>query len=319
MDGNESATVYVIVLNYNGAEETLECLKSLKELNYLNYKVIVVDNCSTDDSLAKITEWLSDVGFDQRQPGTNEPSLKKFILIANSENRGYAAGNNVGIRYAMAQSDFKYVWILNHDTVIDKESLGALIERVEVDHKIGLCGSLILNYDKKDVAQLEAGGRFNPLLGTTKHIGENLRIDKLLNRETVENRINYISGASVLATKNFLNEIGLMDERYFLFYEEVDWALRLRGRFKLGYAPQSIVYHKGSVSYQSRETGELADYYMVRNRILITTKFFPYYLPSVYIGIMFVTLPKRLVSGRYKKFWRGFRLILTAGRSKYLA
>src|SRR5699024_6413658 len=117
--------VFIIVLNWNGWKDTNECIRSLEKLDYPNFHIIVVDNASTDDSVNKI---------QVQYPGV--------FILRTAENKGYAGGNNEGIRYAMANGA-DYIWILNNDTVVELGALWPLVEKMEKNSKIGICGSLL--------------------------------------------------------------------------------------------------------------------------------------------------------------------------------
>ncbi|EFD8911375.1 glycosyltransferase, partial [Escherichia coli] len=147
--------IYIVVLNWNGAIDTINCVKSLMNLNYDDYKIIVVDNCSTDNSYDSIKENLNalyitgksfiEVKYEDRskyQTFEND----KIILIQSPKNNGYASGNNIGIELALNQEDMKYVWVLNNDTEVDKEALTHLISKCDSDKNIGICGSRLVYF-----------------------------------------------------------------------------------------------------------------------------------------------------------------------------
>ncbi len=320
MEPITSDKTYIILLNYNGPSDTIECLKSLTKLTYPNYRVIIVDNNSSDTSLKDIENWFvgQNIKFDTVSSSEKLHSNSKYVLMTSSTNAGFAAGNNIGLRYAMSQDDFTYAWILNNDTIVEPESLSALIRRTKQDSEIGLCGSLVYDDLEHSRTQFQAGGRYNPVFGTTKFIGDGLTPDNLIPQGEVEKALDYISGASILVTKNFLTKIGLLNEKYFLFFEEIDWSARNNYKFKLAYAQESVIFHKGgSTTHDSGKISPMADFYAVRSRILVTAKYFPYYLPTVYLGILVVTIPKRLLKLQFNRCWQSLRLLLTVGHSSF--
>ena len=167
-------SVAVIILNWNGWEDTVECLESLYQINYPNYQVILVDNASQDDSIQKIKEYCQGTLKPQstfytyntkNKPikttqhteqetemfkGDSEEELAVgtgLMIIENSENRGFAEGNNVGIRFALKAFDQDYTLLLNNDTVVDENFLTELVDVAEADPKIGVLGSKIYYYD----------------------------------------------------------------------------------------------------------------------------------------------------------------------------
>lgn len=312
--------IYIIILNWNGWRDTIECFESVFRNNYKNYQVIVCDNDSHDGSLEYIKKWaegeleifiqednpLRHLAFPPvRKPieyveyereeaeagGRPEDSNAQLILIQTGGNLGFAGGNNVGLRYALARDDFDYVWLLNNDTVIDPNALSALVARMQVKPSAGMCGSTLLYYDNPDIIQALGGATYNKWLARPRHIGafkkkNNISIDQ----EKVESKMDYVVGASMLVSKDFLKDIGLMNEEYFLYFEEIDWATRARGKYSMAYAPRSVVYHKegSSISSGSTNKSRLADYYGIINRIIFTRKYYKYALPVVYIGFLIV-------------------------------
>jgi len=273
--------VYIVVLNWNGWEDTIECLASLLKLNYSNFQIVVIDNGSTDESVEKIKAWIAG---------------KNIVLIETKQNLGYAGGNNIGLRYAIDQGDFGYAWILNNDTTVDPKALGHMVERMKGDSKIGICGSVILDYDERTKISGLIGS-YDRWLGQAfcRRMNDVYDLKNIKEYKKLERKMDYVPGASMLVSKEFLNDIGLMCEDYFLFFEEIDWATRAKKKYTLALALESIVYHKSSVSIKKKEQEMSAqkkgfnlmhDRYVTRNRLLFTAKFFPYALPLVYISIL---------------------------------
>lgn len=270
MEFSESPRVFIIILNWNGWQDTLECLDSIEELDYPNFEVVIVDNASTDESVREIKD---------KYPGV--------VLLESTSNLGYAGGNNIGIRYAV-QHHADYVWILNNDTVVDESALTSLVDKMENDPSIGICGSRIIYYHKRDTIQVLAGGSYNKWLGLTTNFGQLQHIDADFDVEQIEENLDFIIGASMLVSRLFIEKIGLISEDYFLYYEEIDWGIRAKGNFKLGFAPSSIVYHKegastGATNRNKENKSELSDYYLIKNRLKLTYKFYPYLLPFNYL------------------------------------
>jgi GT2 family glycosyltransferase len=331
--------VYIILVNYNGWKDTIECLESVYRINYCNYQVIVVDNNSNDDSLLHIKEWAKGnlnvysgannnlqpftfppitkpVTFDEYvynksffKP-TSPDSNNSLILIQSTENKGFAAGNNIAISFAFKQGDFKYAWLLNNDTVIKKDSLTVLVEKAEAKEsygkKIGIIASKLLYYSNPDTIQA-VGGKFNKWFAVGGHIGAFHKDDGSYDQEEI--KLDYAVGASMLVSKRFIEEVGYMCEDYFLYYEEMDWSERGRKiGFETIYCYKSTVFHKEGASIGSGHTklkSELSDIYSIKNRFKFTRKFFPGYLPTVYAGLALVVI-NRL---RRKQFSRVFQIL----------
>lgn len=318
----DSEKVYIIILNWNGWKDTIECLESVFRNSYVNFKVIVCDNASVDDSLDNIRKWAdgkleANISEDDRISIHTTPPVSKpisyvqytreqaeqggvniedppLVLIQTGENLGFAGGNNIGIRYALTRNDFEYIWLLNNDTVIDGSALTNLVNRMHERSGTGICGSTLLYYNEPMKVQALGGAHYNKWLGIPKHTGIHMSYSKLVNQTIIEKKMDYVIGASMLISKSFINDIGLMCEDYFLYYEEIDWATRAKGKYVLSYASNSIVYHKEGASMGSssdpKNRSILADYYSVKNRILFSRKYYKYTLFTVYVGLIIVII-----------------------------
>jgi GT2 family glycosyltransferase len=330
--------VYIILVNYNGWRDTIECLESVLRLNYPNFQVVVVDNSSFDNSLMYIKEWANgniNVYINKSNnlqplsfPPVNKPVVfscyehsntllsknitdkldNPLILIQSKANNGFAAGNNIGISYALLQNDFKYIWLLNNDTVVDINALTALIDKAKScktkEQKVGIISSKLLYYNKPNIIQ-GIGGKFNKWFAVSKHVASFSLDNGSYDLEEVD--IDYAIGASMLVSKEFVMDVGLMCEDYFLYYEEMDWSERGRAKgYKTSYCYQSRVYHKEGATIGSghdKSKSELSDIYSIKNRFKFTNKFYPAFLPTVYLGLVIVVLNrlKRNQFGRILK------------------
>jgi GT2 family glycosyltransferase len=309
--------VYIIIVNWNGWQDTLECLESVFRSDYPHYRVIVCDNGSTDDSLEMIKSWAEGT-FKTPIPSSEElnhlthpPTAKPIdlavfsrsvaeagggdenpplLLIRNDTNLGFAGGNNVGLRYALSRDDFAYAWLLNNDTVVTPGALSALVRRMEEKPGAGMCGSTLLYYDHPAISQGLGGAVYNRWTGTNRHIGVLQPFDPCRAVDEVERKMDYVIGASMFVSKTMIKDTGLMCEDYFLYFEELDWALRARGQYTLAYAADSIVYHKegrsAGTSFDVAQRGRQFDYYLTRNKLLVTRRFFPTALPTVCLGLI---------------------------------
>jgi GT2 family glycosyltransferase len=317
--------VYVILLNWNGWRDTIECLESVFRLDHPRVTVIVCDNASSDESIEKIEDWASgriaasyssaDLAHLVVPPipkpipfislpasGAGAVNLTpdiRLVLIQTGANLGFSGGNNVGIRYALSRGDCDYVWLLNNDTVVEPNSLSAMVEMAEEDTKLGICGSQLRSFDSPHEIQTMGGrryfrwsGRTSPLRGLmTPHVS------------TAPGGPDYIEGASMLIRRECLEAVGLLDEGYFLYFEELDLAARAQRFFHLGYSPASIVYHKEGASIGSAtvraQRSALSDFYQARNRIVFTRRHHPWFLPSVFAATG-LSVVHRLMIGRLR-------------------
>ena len=318
--------VQVILVNWNGWRDALECLESLLLLDYPDFGVVVCDNGSTDDSLERIRAWALRKGLifatylrSEAETG-GDPTVRPWLALVDvGENLGFAGGNNVGLRYALA-GGAEFCWLLNNDTGVEPEALAHLVARMKQDPEIGICGASIRFHHDPDRIQALGGGHYHRWLGLPWHYGRFTRwshSSKL--QRLAESRMNYVEGASMLVSREFLLQIGLMGEEYFLFLEEADWAHRARGRFTLGYAPRSIVYHKvggsiGTSSHPGRKSF-ICDFYNVRNRILFARRYHPVTLPTIYL-VLLGELVLRLLCGRLDRIVMILVLMLNGGKSR---
>ena len=312
--------VYIVILNWNGWADTLECLESVFRNDHPDYRVIVCDNNSQDNSLEYIKAWseglldvlapvdnslrnysfppvnkpISYTEYDRIEAeagGKNNKKDERLVLISNKKNLGFAGGNNVGIRYALARGDFDYIWLLNNDTVVKPDALSHMVHRMQEKPDAGTCGSTLVYYHKTGNLQALGGAAYNKWLALTKHIGMFQPPAHPVDLHRVERKLDYIIGASMLISKDFLRDVGLMSEDYFLYCEEIDWAVRGKKRFSLAYAPQSVVYHKegatsGGSALKPKEKSLTTEYHTVRSRLLFTKKYFPWCYPTVALGMM---------------------------------
>jgi GT2 family glycosyltransferase len=219
--------VYVIVLSWNGKNDTLECLASLQQLTYQNARIVVVDNASCDGTVDAIH-----LAFPNAE------------LIVNASNLRFAEGNNVGIRWSLERRA-EYVLLLNNDTVVDPEFLSHLVEAAENKEQIGIAGPKIYYFDDQKRIWF-AGGLIKWWRGRVTHIGirevDNGRYDTT----TV---VDYITGCCMLIKRNVIETIGMLDEQYYIYGEDVDLCIRAsRSGYKSVYVPSSRVWHKLSAS-----------------------------------------------------------------------
>ena len=243
----------IILLNWNGKENTIKCLESLKTLNYPNYETIIVDNASSDDSVEVISHKF--------------PSV---ILITNQKNLGFAEGNNTGIRYAL-ERETDYVFLLNNDAIVDEETVTELVQTAESDNKIGILGSKIYFYHTPERIQ-SAGAHIDVKTGRMlyPHYGKRVRA---ANGKAVD--VDAVSGTAMMVKRELIEKVGMLDPTFFCYFEDTDWCIRAR---KAGYrvviVPMSKIWHKGGVSTGGGAT-PTSIYYSVRNHLLVMNKNYP--------------------------------------------
>ncbi len=275
-----SAKVTVVLLIWNEWHHTSLCLSSLEHLDYPNFDVVVVDNGSTDDSVARIRETF--------------PWAK---VIENGKNLGFSGGCNVGIEYAQQQgSDF--IWLLNNDTTVDPGALRAMVEKAQTNPRIGAVGSVIYFMDEPTRLQCWGGGYVNFWLGRSGHFLQEVDDDK----------VEFITGCSLLLSRAAIEEIGALEERFFMYWEDADICFRLRrAGWLLAVAANSKVWHKG---YTSMGKAKASAY---RHFSDSAAHFFSKYAPvpkfSIWVGFA-TRIAKRIVVGDWEKLratWAGMR------------
>lgn len=219
-------SVFCIVLNWNNWQDTSECLASLAQVEYDNLSVIVVDNCSSNDSVARLRALYPDIS-----------------LIKTQRNLGFAGGNNVGIREALKRAP-DYIWLLNNDAIPQKDALAALVSKAEANRRLGGVGSVLM-YPHTDETQAWGGGKINIWTGRTRHA----------HSPHSDEWFDYITAASILIRRDAIEDVGLLDEGFFLYWEDTDYSYRLRkAGWQLGVAASSIVIHKENASTRGQRS-----------------------------------------------------------------
>lgn len=239
--------VAVIVLTYNGVDDTLACLRSLEAQDYPagRRELVIVDNASSDGT-----------------PAAVRAAFPAATVIENGANLGFAAGNNVGLRYALAQG-FDYALLLNNDTEAPPDFLSQLLGAAAAEPDIGAAGPLILYHERPDLIW-SAGGEIDRERGTSRMrgIGE---IDR--GQYAAPAEVDFITGCALLVSRAAMERAGLLDERFFMYYEETEWCVRIaRAGLRVVHLPQARLLHKIPVA--DRVDRPYVAYYMTRNRLL---------------------------------------------------
>jgi GT2 family glycosyltransferase len=220
-EASRGPRVGCIVLNWNGWQDTIACLAAIEALDYGHRFVIVVDNGSTDQSVARIQE---------AYPGIQ--------LLRAERNLGFGGGVNVGIRAAL-QAGAEFIWLLNNDTRPAPAALGTLVRKALAQPRLGAIGSVLMYMNDETKVQAWGGGRVNCWLGRATH-AKTAREDGWF---------HFLTAASLLLRREALEKTGLFDERFFLYWEDTDLSFRLRAAgWGLGVAADSVVLHKVSAS-----------------------------------------------------------------------
>jgi len=275
--------VFIIILNWNGRDDTLECLKSLKNNDYPNYEVVIIDNGSKD----KFS--ISD---------------SKIKVIYNKKNLGFSKGNNIGIKYAL-ENNADYILLLNNDTIVSNNFLSKIVKVAESNNNYGIIGPKIYFPDSKRI--WFAGGKINWLYNKGTMRGFNEIDHGQYNKPEIQ-ETDYITCCCALIKKEVIEKIGLIPEEYFLYYEDTDWSLKAQKQgYRCVFVPSAIIWHKGSKSSIAESSSYI--YYHIRNGLILAKKYAPWYIkPFIYIDIAwrtkkqilkYIFIPKKRIWAKY--------------------
>lgn len=261
--------IFIVIVNYNGEKDTVDCLESLEKINKKSFEIytVIVDNNSKNPI------------------SISEKDFKNLNLkiIFSKENLGFSGGNNLGINYAL-ENEADYVLLLNNDTLVKVDFLQKLFEFAEGNKNAGLVVPKIyfakgyeFHKDRYKNAELGkvfwyAGGRMD----WKNVIGHHIGVDEVDTGQYEEvKETDFASGCCVLIKKEVFEKVGLLDEKYFLYYEDSDFSESAkRAGFEIYYLPTSVIWHKNAGS-TGGSGSELQDYYITRNRLLFGNRFAP--------------------------------------------
>ncbi len=284
--------IAIIILNYNNAPDTISCVESVLTAKYSNdHCIIVVDNCSSDDSYEKIKKHFSNV---IKETNCDTLALPRLSIIKSVSNKGYAAGNNIGLRRALKDSSIQYFWILNNDTELHQDCIWEIDQYLTTKPaNEGVTATLLALFDNRDKLQL-LGAKYYPYLGMSKPYfmdHELYSIDAKKIKETLP-KIDYLIGASLIFTRSILEDVGLFNEAFFLYMEELDYITRAKKRnWKIGISERALVYHKvggttkGGKS-RNKARSPFLEYHQCRSKLIYTKTFYPFYYPAVFIMLV---------------------------------
>lgn len=320
---------YVVLLNWRGWRDTIACLETLLASSGVPIRVVVCDNASGDGSLEHIAAWAQGLAtaevpgdprlarlFGKRERAPHWQQIDRadaetgrfdrdadLVLVDNGANLGFAAGNNVGLRLALSQDDMDCVWLLNNDTLVEPDCLLQMRRKLAAAGDRAVCGSVIHFFDKPEIIQALGGNRFNHHTGVAaRSEGRFLHEADMPCTDSVARQLDYVSGCSMLLPRAFLEEVGLLGEDYFLYYEEIDWFTRNAGRFPIAIARSARLYHRegsaiGSPGWQ-RAASSFSDGHMYRSRLIFMRKYHARWLPLCYLAVA-AEAGKQALRGRY--------------------
>ncbi len=272
--------VSIITVNYNGYKDTCEMIESLRQHETCPYEVIVVDNASRGNDAALLQQ-------------KNYPDV---TVVASSDNLGFAGGSNLGTQHAKGE----YILYLNNDIVIDRPFLDALVGRMNASPKVGLVSGKILYEHHRTIIQYAGYTQLTRIRMKSHQIGQG---EEDLGQHDQASVTGSAHGACMLTSRHIIEEVGLMTDIYFLFYEELDWSFRIQqAGYELWYEPAAVVYHKEGMSI--RKNSPLRNYYLSRNRLIYTRRNgqgFEKTLSLLYLT--FLTYPVNILRSVASAYW----------------
>ena len=247
----ETPLVYIIVVNWNSRDVTLECLQSLKAVSYANYRIVIVDNASADGSAVAFRRGYPDV-----------------MVLEMSENLRFAGGTNAGFRYGLEQGGELFL-LLNNDTTVAPDFLSTMVVRMLSDRTIGMISPKIYYHDDPTRIWF-AGGEISMWTGTMRHIG--IREPDHGQYDT-SHKIGYATGCCILTKREVVEHVGMLDESFHMYGEDADWSERTRrAGYSIIYEPKARIWHRLSGS-----VGGHLSWYKMMNKFLGNLRFFARY------------------------------------------
>jgi len=295
--------VHILLVNFNGWRDTIECLDSIFALDYPDFSVIICDCASSDGSLDRIDAWRRDdptvrrASIDETDIGRAAPPGTNLTIIRLAANRGFTGGNNAGLRHLLATNADGMVWLLNNDTIIAPDSLSEMVRCAVDDPTVGAVGATLLEYKDREMIQTAAGGTISRWTGMASAAFPGApRSSARALRPT----FNYICGGCLLIPLPVLRRVGLFDERFFIYTEDADLSLRIAaGGRKLAYSAGAEVWHKGGATMVGGSP--FHDFHNVRSSLLFAHKYNRRGFPaSLAYSVYRCVLPK-VVRGQWRR------------------
>lgn len=263
--------VSVIAVNYNTAEHTIEMVESVRKSDYPNLQIVVVDNCSDQEDVAKLQ------ALDEQ-----------MVLICNEENLGFSGGNNCGLRYAL-EHGARYAVLLNNDTTIEPGAISTMVDCLESGKADVVCPKIVSYFDHGEIGY--AGGDLVDYKGAVWIRGIRERDNGQHDREMP---ITFASGCCVMTDMDSWQQVGLLDEHYFLYFEDTALSAKFcKAGKRMLYTHHAVVYHKESVS--ARKLSDNYQYYFCRNRLLYTKENIAFPMRLVAYGYTALYILKKLL------------------------
>jgi len=301
------SSVAVVLVAYNNNDDALACLTALADLRHLPGRICLVDNSDqAEASLLSAWQQLWETkGLPLPVSADAVGGTSDFLYLPLPQNRGFAAGVNTAVSLLCRGDDLTYFWLLNPDTLPAPQALEALLDVVESDPTIGVVGSTLILPTEPPMLQAAGGSGFNPFWGTSSHLLDGYSLESAMrhDEQAINRQLKDIVGASMLVRAEVFQQVGPLNESYFLYVEETEWCIRIRrAGYRLAWAPQSHVIHKegGSSGANRLKFPAYVDYLVLRNRLLLLRHHYPAALPLAVLRYAMIIL-KRFLRGKTKR------------------
>jgi GT2 family glycosyltransferase len=327
--------LYILIVNFNGHKHTIECLESVLKSTYTDFRIIVIDNSPDYTSLKALENWatgnntaletllpqyvlptvVKPLNFDilEEEQFAGSHCTSKLIFVKAKQNKGFAAANNIGLNHIKQFGKPEdIIWLLNNDTVIQPEVAGQIISLLKKQADINIYGTPLIEYYSPLITQA-IGGRYNTKTGLSYNVGEGLDKSVISEAYIQSQHIDYPIGASIIIKKGFLDSVGLMEESYFLYHEELDWSYRAKNAGgKVIILPVNGIYHKQGetlVNKKQKRKPEFADLAYIRSRLKFAKKFNSKNYFKIRFFILTLTVSKRMLAGNFKVIPKIIRVV----------
>lgn len=269
--------VAIIILNYNGWADTIECINSLKKSKSENFKVIIIDNGSEDGS-----------------PEIIKRSFPEYTFIQFKKNLGFAKANNAGIDYVLKNDLAEYILLLNNDTILQENFIETLYQDIQKNKNYGIIGVKIFQYPLNKIDY--NGGKFLRWICREKHIR------KEYYGEPEIKQTEFVTGCCMLIKKEVFDDIGKFDEKYFMYCEDMDFCLRaMKSKIKLGVATRVKLWHKGGINKNT----SVNLFHGARSRVILARKWLNSYQRIVFYTYFYITRMLKIIiwilTGNFKR------------------
>jgi len=296
----------VVIVIYDSADVIVQCLDSLAASQVPVDRIVLYDNASPDQSVDVIETWATGAGLGCTTHDDSRPDqvLDDVNIVRSSLNRGFAGGVNGGIKAMMADG-VDLFWILNPDAIIKTHTVGAIMQKAQEIPNFGLMSGRVTYVDPEGIIQVD-GGHIRKWTGVCESVNLGFKASETALPDA--SQLSYLSGAHLIASRKFIETVGLMKEDYFLYFEEVDWAMR-RGDLPLVICEQADILHHGGTSIGSgtekRQASGFANYFNYRNRRRFMWRFYRRYLPTT-LAESTARIIQMVLKGHRSEAWGAF-------------